>query len=176
MTPTATLTGQGTTLSRGQARCTQHQQRLQQAQLQHSRRHFERHHRHHARRSTAQLTTQVVQTAERSAAADPGGTRPSIEERISAFDGRGIAVISPPLTDIQLPMLRDSRHKVLLAVTCLQFFTSKFGIRPWLLRPCAVHMILQTTYVTTTRLPEPLLLTLSAICHLRFVRDRNTTW
>ena len=118
MTPTVMLTGQGTTLNQGQARCMHRQQRVQQLQHQHSRRHFDRHHRHHTRRSAAQLTTQVVQTAERPAAADPGGTRPSIEERISAFDGRGIAVISPPLTDIQLPMLRDSRHKVLHALTC----------------------------------------------------------
>ena len=116
-------TGQATMQHRGPAQCTRHQQRLRQAQLQHSHRHLERHHRHCTRRSAAQLTTQVVQTAERPAASYTSGTRPipfSIEERISAFDGRGVAVVSPPLTDIQLPNLRDSRHRVLLAVSCLR--------------------------------------------------------
>lgn len=114
------LTGQGTMQNYGPAPCMYHQQRLRQVQRQHSRRHLDRHHRHCTRRSAAQLITKVVQTAERPTAAYPGGTRPSIEERISAFDGRGIAVVSPPLTDIHLPSLRDSRHRVLLTVSCLQ--------------------------------------------------------
>jgi hypothetical protein len=114
------LTGEGTRQYYGPAPCMHHQPRLRQVQRQHSRRHLDRHHRHCTRRSAAQLITKVVQTAERPTAAYPGGMRPSIEERISAFDGRGIAVVSPPLTDIQLPSLRDSRHRVLLAVLPLQ--------------------------------------------------------
>ena len=111
--PATMVTGQSTMQTWGQVPCMHQQQRPQQAQLQHSAQHLKRQHRHNTPRPNAsKLSTRAVQTAERPTAAYPGGMRPSIEDRVSAFDGRGIAVVSPPLTDIKLPMLRDSKHKV----------------------------------------------------------------
>ena len=99
---------------RCQAPIMQPQQRLQQALPQADSLHVKRQLRHNrSSRSTFQLSAQAVQTAERPAAAYTDGREQALEERISSFDGRGIAVVSPPLTDIQLPLLRDSRHKVL---------------------------------------------------------------
>lgn len=97
------------------AGCMRHvQQRQQHAPLQQCRQHLSIGlRRSRSRRSRTPHSTQAVQTAERPAAAFPGGTWPSTQERITAFDGRGIAVEAPPLTDIQLPTLRDSHHKVL---------------------------------------------------------------
>lgn len=96
------------------AGCMRHQQQTSQpVQLQQSRQPITRDLLHRRSRCRAHmLSPQAVQTAERPAAALPGGIWPSVQERISAFGGRGVAVESPPLSDMQLPTLADSRHKV----------------------------------------------------------------